>query len=85
MTSDLIERFIETDKRTNQAVNIHFKSRNTVTGLFIRAGDYNELKSKNFWRIVPASRLETWKKTKDINLSRLFNGTEFTRLSYEKE
>jgi hypothetical protein len=83
MTSDLIEKFIETGKRTNQAVNIHFKSRNTITGLFIRAGDYNELKSKNFWRIVPSSRLDAWKKTNDMSLSRLFNGTEFTRLSDE--
>ena len=83
MTSDLIEQFIETAKRRNQPVNIHFKTRNTITGLFIHGGDFNELKGKNFWRIVPVSRLEEWKSTNDMSLCRLFNGTEFTRLSDE--
>ncbi len=84
MTSDLIQQFIETEKRIDQPVNIHFKTRNTITGLFIRGGDYNEMKGKNFWRIVPLARVEQWKHTKDVNLSRMFNGTEFTRLSDEK-
>ena len=81
MTNDLIEKFIETGKRKNQEVNIHFKTRSTITGMFIRTDDYVELKSKNFWRIVPSSRLQEWKNTNDMSLSRLFNGTEFTRLS----
>jgi len=51
--------------------------------MFIHTDDYVELKSKNFWRIVPSSRLEEFKSTKDMSLSRLFNGTEFTRLSDE--
>ena len=83
MTNDLIEKFIETGKRKNQEVNIHFKTRSTITGMFIRTDDYVELKSKNFWRIVPSSRLQEWKNTNDMSLSRLFNGTEFTRLSDE--
>jgi len=83
MTNDLIEKFIETGKRKNQQVNIHFKTRSTITGMFIHTDDYVELKSKNFWRIVPSSRLEEFKSTKDMSLSRLFNGTEFTRLSDE--
>ena len=81
MTNELIEKFIETGKRKNQKVNIHFKTRSTITGMFIRTDDYTELKSKNFWRIVPSSRLEEWKNTKDMSLSRLFSGSEFTRLS----
>jgi len=84
MTNDLIEKFIDTGKRKNHYVNIHFKQRNTITGMFIRMDDYNEMKNKNFWRIVPKSRLEEWKTTKDLSLSRLFNGTEFTRLSDEQ-
>jgi hypothetical protein len=43
--------------------------------------DYDELKSKNFWRIVSNSHLDEWKQTKDINLTRVFNGVSFTRLS----
>lgn len=81
MTNDLIEKYIESGKRMSREINIHFKTRNTITGMFIRTDDYAELKSKNFWRIVPSSRLAEWKNTKDMSLSRLFNGTEFTRLS----
>jgi uncharacterized membrane protein YheB (UPF0754 family) len=81
MTNDMIEKFIETKNRENSQVNIHFKQRDTVKGVFIRNNDYDELKSKNFWRIVSESKLEEWKRTKDNNLARIFNGAEFTRLS----
>ena len=83
MTNDLIEKFIEPRERKNQPIKIHFKTRNAITGLFIKGGDYNEMKGKNFWRIVSSSKLDEWKKTKDMSLSRLFNGSEFTRLSDE--
>jgi len=49
--------------------------------MFIQMQDYSELKSKNFWRIVTATNLENYKKSKDQNLSRMFNGAEFTKLS----
>jgi hypothetical protein len=81
MTNDLIEKFIENKSRNNTQVNIHFKQRSTITGLFIRANDYLELKSKNFWRIISNTKIEEWEKTKDMNLSRIFNGSEFTRLT----
>jgi hypothetical protein len=79
MNIELIEKFIE--KRTAQTVNIHFRSRATVTGVFIVGRDYEEMKKKNFWRIVPSSRLEEWQKSKDNGLSRLFNGSEFSKLT----
>jgi hypothetical protein len=50
-------------------------------GVFINASDYSELKKKNFWRIVAAHRKEEYRKSKDINLSRIFNGSEFTKLA----
>lgn len=81
MTNELIEKFVETKKREDRYVNIHFKQRDTLSGLFIREKDYDELKSKNFWRIVSASKMEEWKKTKNQDLARLYNGAEFTRLS----
>jgi|KBSSwiStaDraftv2_1062776.scaffolds.fasta_scaffold4645906_1 hypothetical protein len=84
MTSDVIEKFIESGKRKNRQVNIHFKTRKTITGVFIESGDYQELKSKNFWRIVSGSRLEDWQKSQDLSLCRLFNGAEFTRLTDEQ-
>ena len=81
MTNDKIEKFIECKPKKNVRVNIHFKQRATVKGLFIRTDDYEELKSKNFWRIVSDSKVEEWEKTKDSSLARIYNGAEFTRLS----
>jgi hypothetical protein len=81
MTSELIEKFIENKSRKDAAVNIHFKERSTVTGIFIRGTDYDELKVKNFWRIVSKIHAAEWEKTKDISLGRIYNGMSFTRLS----
>jgi len=81
MTAEMIETFVTHKIKKGSKVNIHFKDRNTVTGLFIQASDYDELKSKNFWRIVSNHRADEWKETKDINLARVFNGASFTRLS----
>jgi hypothetical protein len=83
MTPEMIENFVTTKIRKGARVNIHFKDRNTVTGLFIHSTDYDELKSKNFWRIVNQLHIEEWKETKDVNLARVFNGASFTRLSEE--
>jgi hypothetical protein len=83
MTNEAIIKFIETKNHSEKALNIHFKQRSTITGLFIQGNDYQELRSKNFWRIVTSTNMEQWKKTKDMNLARIFNGMEFTRLSEE--
>jgi len=83
MTIEQIERFI-TENKADQSVEpskISFKTRNTVEGIFIKAPDYMELKKKNFWRVVSAKHLDDYRKSKDSNLSRIFNGSEFTRLS----
>ncbi|WP_460759496.1 short-chain dehydrogenase [Niabella terrae] len=63
-------------------MNIHFKDRSTVTGVFIVMNDYDELRAKNFWRVVNIRNLPSWEKSKDVNVSRLFNGAAFTRLSH---
>jgi hypothetical protein len=81
MTSEAIVKYIETKNHTEKALNIHFKTRSTITGLFIKGVDYKELQEKNFWRVVSEARIEEWKKSKDLNLARIFNGSEFTRLS----
>jgi hypothetical protein len=81
MKNDAIEKFVETGKRKNRNVHVHFKTRSTINGIFIVSNDYEEMKGKNFWRIVPESRFEEWKNTKNPSLSRLFNGAEFTRLT----
>lgn len=84
MDIERIEHYITHSTREKAIVNIHFKGRSSVTGLFIRAYDYDELKSKNFWRIVQASQMQKWLETNDINIARIFNGASFTSLSDTK-
>jgi hypothetical protein len=81
MTNEAISKQIEAKELSDTMVNIHFKQRNTVTGLFIRTSDFDDLRSKNLWRIVTKLHVDEWRRTKDISLCRIFNGTEFTRLS----
>lgn len=81
MTNEQIEKFITGEKVNKGSVRIHFKTRNSIVGLFIQTNDYNELKSKNFWRIVTETNIDNWKKSQDTNLARIFNGVEITKLT----
>lgn len=81
MTIEVIEKFIKEQTRKGIAVNIHFKERSTVSGIFIHGKDYDELRSKNLWRIVSKMNADKWKENPDINLTRIFNGISFTRLT----
>jgi hypothetical protein len=77
----VIEKFIKDQSRKGIPVNIHFKERSTVSGVFIYGKDYDELRSKNLWRIVSKLNVDKWKENQDINLTRIFNGISFTRLT----
>jgi hypothetical protein len=81
MTNELIEKYVAPRQVGEKEIKIFFKQRSTITGIFIKGADYDELRSKNFWRIVTNANIVTWKQTKDINLAKIFNGMEFTRLS----
>jgi hypothetical protein len=78
MTIVQVERFI--DIESSRFSRIFLKAR-TVEGVFIKAHDFLELKKKNFWRIVTVSKLEEYEQSKDLNLSRIFNGQEFVKIS----
>lgn len=81
MVNSAIENFIEAGIRKNKVVRIQFKKREAIEGLFIVTKDYEEMKNKNFWRIVTASKQKDWKNTKDLSFSRIFCGDEFSKLS----
>jgi hypothetical protein len=81
MTHDQIAKFLEPGHLGKHLVKIQFKSRQPVNGLFLVTKDYEELKSKNFWRIVTERNFEKWRETGDNELARIFNGVEFTRLT----
>ena len=83
MTSEQIGNFIEVHV-SKHPVKIEFKTRSPIIGMFIRTKDYNELKAKNFWRIVPEPRINEWKKSNDSSLAKIFNGAEFTKLNAVK-
>jgi hypothetical protein len=81
MTPDLIEKYVERKDRKDAIINVHFKERNIVSGIFVRSNDYEELKGKNFWRIITIANMNEWNETQNINLARIFNGLSFTKLS----
>jgi hypothetical protein len=81
MTSEQISNFLLVQKNKDHLVQIKFKTRSTIVGVFIQTPDFDDLKSKNFWRIVSEANYKQWQKSKDFNLCRMFNGAEFTKLS----
>ena len=80
MTNDQIEKFVSNQHLDRSAVQINFKARQSITGMFIKTADYAELKSKNLWRIVNGASLDEYNRSKDVNLARIFNGVEITKL-----
>ena len=81
MTSDQIENFVLKKHIDKSILQINFKTRQSIKGIFIKTNDYDELKSKNFWRIVSESHIDSWKTSHDNNLAKIFNGSEITRLT----
>ncbi len=82
MTNEQIEKFVSQHNNLDKSpVTINFKARQSITGLFIKTADYSELRAKNLWRIVNGASIDEYKKSKDMNLARIFNGVEFTKLN----
>lgn len=80
MTYEEIEKFMKNKHKGNAPIRINFKTRKPITGLFIKTADYPELSRKNLWRIVSETYLDSYTSSKDINLARIFNGAEMTKL-----
>jgi len=80
MSNEEVIKFMEKKQPANSLVKINFKVRSSISGMFIKTADYDELSRKNLWRIVNASNVDAYKKNNDINLCRIFNGAEFTKL-----
>ena len=82
MSPEQIKKFIESKTtNNNKYVKIEFSKREPIYGIFITDNDYKDLSAKNFWRIVTSKNFDAYNKSKDVNLARLFNGTEFSKLS----
>jgi len=86
MHTEEIEKFLDTKTSVqNNYVKIDFKKRDSIYGLFVKDKDYTDLKSKNFWRIVTRPHFEEYNKSKNSNLAKIFNGTEFSKLTLYKD
>jgi len=87
MNAEQIQSFLSkkvSDK--NKYVKIYFQKRDSIYGLFLtNENDFKDLSTKNFWRIVTQKHFDEYNKSRDINLSRIFNGSEMTRLSLLSE
>ena len=84
MTNDQIENFLNQVDFNKSKVQINFRSRNSMVGIFLKTRDYSELKSKNLWRIVNESKIDEFLTGKDENVARIFNGVEITKLNLQK-
>ena len=82
MNTEDIQKFLEKKvTEQNNYVKIDFRTRDSLYGLFLKAGDYNDLRSKNFWRIVTRTHFDEYNKSKNADLAKIFNGAEFSRLT----
>jgi IS4 transposase len=86
MTPEAIARFIEAEKVQNgQHMRIDLKKRNSIFGMLIQGKDYEDLKTKNFWRIVTSANLAAWKKTGNLEFAKIYSGAEFNKISVVDE
>ena len=82
MTVEQIENFLSKETiPQGKVIRFELKKRNPIRGLIVHGRDYNDLKAKNFWRIVTQTNLAAWQKSGDINLAKIFAGSDFAKLS----
>jgi hypothetical protein len=82
MSIEQISTFLSTNSKGDLTyVKIFFKRRDAVFGVFVTDKDFQELKFKNFWRIVTLRHLDDYIRSNDMSLSRIFSGSEFSRLA----
>jgi hypothetical protein len=83
MNSEQIQSFLnKVASEKSPYVKINFQKRESIYGLFLtNERDYKDLSTKNFWRVVSKKNIDQYNKSRDVNLSRIFNGSEITRLS----
>lgn len=84
MTDKQIDTFLRKYNFDQHPVKVNFRTRASFTGIFVKTNDYDELKGKNFWRVINESNVKEYLSSKDTNLARIFNGAEFVKLSVVK-
>ena len=83
MNIEEIESFMgKASSEDAQLMTISFKKRDAILGFIVKGSDYSDLKSKNFWRVVKQKDIEAWERSKNVELAKIFNGSEFSRLKF---
>jgi hypothetical protein len=85
MNIEDIEKFLEKSPDLSGYVKVSFKQREAIYGQFVKDKDHTHLKAKNFWRIVTKRNLNDYLQSKDLSLTRIFNGAAFSRLTRYEE
>jgi hypothetical protein len=86
MNTDEIQKFLDNKEvPAGHHLRIDFKKRDTIYGHLVKAADYSDLKSKNLWRIVRQKDFSEWNRSANIDLAKIFNGTDFLKLSVVSE
>lgn len=84
MSPEEIQKFIKSNKLpADKHLKITLKKRNPIYGIFVECRDAAHLQSKNFWRIVTLTNFKEWQNSGDLNLSRMYHGSDFTKLTVE--
>jgi hypothetical protein len=82
MNTEEIQKFLATKEiPKGKHLKIDFKKRDAIYGRLIQGNDYNDLKAKNLWRIVRERDFEEWSKSKNVDLAKIFSGSDFVKLS----
>lgn len=81
MNIDQIEKFLTSRHISGDTLRIDFRTRSSTAGIFLKNSDYDDLKLKNFWRVVTGENIVDWKRTQNTNLSKIISGNEITKLS----
>jgi len=77
--ANLIEQWFYSADRL---FKIDLTTNSYVIGAFIKADDYDELKSKNIWRVIKSSDLIKWKSSHNLELTELINGDLINDISF---
>jgi hypothetical protein len=82
MTVEAISKFLDKEKiAATNSMKIDFKKRTSILGFIIQGNDAEDLKSKNFWRIVTNTNFAEWKRTGNLEFAKIYSGNEFTKIS----
>lgn len=84
MTQEAIIKIIEKTNAADAVMQVHFKQRTVLNCVFVKRSDYEEMKAKNFWRIVQDCNVNDYKQSKNISLTRLFNGVSISKIKLLK-